>query len=134
MTKIKRADTFLGGSTSLYIVDTPTQSYCYAFSGVISGPGGSGVNTVLDFQTPNSPIKAQFQVTGDWDGMGSDQLFIDLFLNGVQVMDVRANQSSGASPHLNRPYHLILPPLTQFLLQVGVDSGSYGILFSGKLL
>jgi len=107
--------------------------FVYAFSGLSNGTGA--FVDVLDFTSGVGVINAQYQLTADWDGIGSDQLFIDLYFNEVQLSRERANINSGEGPHLNRPYYVIIPPLTRFRLAIKTDSTASrtGIFFSGRV-
>jgi len=94
--------------------------FAYAFSGIISGTGS--FIDALDFTSGSGIIDAQYQLTADWDAIGSNQLFLDLYLNEIKVSDERANVDSGESPHLNRPYYLIIPPFTRFRLAINTEA------------
>ena len=105
-------------------------NYVWAFSGILSG----NPVDVLDFRTGKEITEIQYQLPCDWDGLGSDQLFIKLYINEEQVSNERANVNSGEGPPLNIPYHILLPPLTRFRLSIGCDSGSFACFLKGKVI
>tara|TARA_Y100000310_G_C19957955_1_gene479901 strand:+ start:42 stop:464 length:423 start_codon:yes stop_codon:yes gene_type:complete len=121
-------NSFTGTSQQLSLVG----DHCYAYSGS-SDMTGSFIE-MFNFVTGNFYAVVELQMTADWDGMGSDQVFFDVYLGGTKVMDERANINlAGNPPGLAGPVRIIIPAYTEFKLEISCASGKAGAILTGEI-
>ena len=95
------------------------KDWAYAYSGVIELASGDYTD-MLDFFSGSGVIKADFEQSGNWDALGNDYLEWNIYLNELQVFNLKENDQQ-LHPANAR---FIIPPLTRVRVEMRTAGGS----------
>jgi len=77
---------------------------------------------MLDFNNGSGTIAADFEQSGDWDGLGNDYLEWNIYLNEIQVFHLKENHSDVSIGDAKARF--IIPPLTRVRVEMRTAGGS----------
>ena len=130
-TRIGSNATFSGPQKGLTIIG----NHCYAYSGNIAVTGGSSANTeLLKFNTGKGYIIGNFQPYST--ERGNAQLYLAIKLNNQLVVNAEFDAEGSVNPMLDSPITLLIPPLTDVQVLVGIETGTnknWSMTFTGRV-
>ena len=113
---------------------TTIGKHCYAYSGNIAVTGGSSANTeLLKFNTGKGYIIGNFQPYST--ERGSAQLYLAIKFNDLLVVNTEFDAEGSINPMLDSPITLLIPPLTDVQVLVGIETGTnkdWSMTFTGE--
>ena len=104
--------------------------HAYAYSGVNLLSGSE--TSYLDFTTGSGYIVGKIKISADWSGLSSSELYIQVYINGEQIIFERDTGNNYVPGNLEWP--IFLPPITHF--QVKLNAGATqeaDVVFVGRV-
>ena len=120
------SNSFTGPSESLELIGD--HAYGYAS---IEVPANS-LTTMLKFTTGNFYTVAQWQIEGDLNQIGNDNLEYVLLLNGITIVHAKYSPTNDAQ-YIDAPTNIIIPAYTEFETQMTHNQGGQNIKFQHLL-
>ena len=104
--------------------------HAYAYSGIILLTGSEV--SYLDFTTGSGYIVAKIKISADWSGLGSSELYIQVYVNGIQVIFERDTGNNYVPGNLEWP--IFLPPNTRFEVKLNAGATQEAdVIFVGRV-
>ena len=127
----KEIASFLGPQLGLSVLG----EHCYAYSGSSTVTGASSADTtLLNFNSSKNYIVGNLQPFST--ARGSAQLYLVVKFNNQIIINAEFDDSGSINPLLDSPILLIIPPLTNVNVLVGLESGTnkaWSLTFTGRV-